>query len=377
MAATARRKSDMYATLTQALRYAGADAEGLHNAAMKALAIASRSDRLLNRMHRQYWHRDPRLAVTNPAGNDYPLRLPNPIGIAAGLDKQAVAMPALAALGYGVIEVGTVTPLPQPGNARPRVFSLPADEAIANAMGFPSEGMRQIQYRLGRVRLRGYALGGNVGPNKAAMAEGVDAAMADFVVAAACLLPHVDYLTVNPSSPNTPGLRQMVIHAARMVSELTGLRDEVAPGKLLVFKLAPPVDTGFEALDVFLEQAASHTGVAVQLTNTWRQRPPLRRRRAGWDMGGFSGSQTALATLQTVKYVRYHAGGKLPIMATGLWDGPFTEALLRAGAFAVLGYTGPVYGGPDHAGGICRHLSAALDREGMGSIHDLIGTDAQ
>jgi dihydroorotate dehydrogenase len=275
------------------------------------------------------------------------LRFSNPVGLAAGYDKDGLAWRGLACLGFGHIEVGTVTWRPQPGNPRPRVFRLPADQALINRMGFPGQGADQVQKNLNKPRPAGLVLGVNIGKNKDTPLEeaGVEyrALLRQFAGLA-------DYLVVNVSSPNTVGLRRMQERAI-LEELLEGLQaerlmEEARLGKRLplLVKLAPDLSAAEleEALGVIQDKQMD----GVIATNTTLSRDGLQSAAAS-ESGGLSGAPLTRRSLEFVRRIRRMSGGKLPVIGVGgVMNGSDAQAMLEAGASLVQVYTGLVYQGP-------------------------------
>ncbi|MCU0487529.1 MAG: quinone-dependent dihydroorotate dehydrogenase [Anaerolineales bacterium] len=275
------------------------------------------------------------------------LRFSNPVGLAAGYDKDGLAWRGLACLGFGHIEVGTVTWRPQPGNPRPRVFRLPADQALINRMGFPGQGADQVQKNLNKPRPAGLVLGVNIGKNKDTPLEeaGVEyrALLRQFAGLA-------DYLVVNVSSPNTVGLRRMQERAI-LEELLEGLQaerlmEEARLGKRLplLVKLAPDLSAAEleEALGVIRDKQMD----GVIAANTTLSRDGLQSAAAS-ESGGLSGAPLTRRSLEFVRRIRRMSGGKLPVIGVGgVMYGSDAQAMLEAGASLVQVYTGLVYQGP-------------------------------
>ena len=288
------------------------------------------------------------------------LRFANPVGLAAGYDKDGLGWRGLACLGFGHLELGTVTPLPQHGNPRPRVFRLPEERAVINRMGFPSLGAEALARRLRRrpPKDRGPVLGVNIGKNRDTSLE---EAAADYVTLLDRFAPLADYLTVNVSSPNTVGLRRLqardALHA--LLAELHAARRCHAealgrPVPVLV-KLAPDLTDGEldDALDAIL--ATEMDGVVA--TNTTIAREGLRSPLAG-EGGGLSGGPLRARSTAMIRAIRERAGEKLPIVAVGGVAGPDdAREKLDAGAVLVQVYTGLVYEGPALVKRILRGLA--------------------
>jgi dihydroorotate dehydrogenase len=289
------------------------------------------------------------------------LRLPNPLGVAAGFDKDARVARGLALLGFGHVEVGTLTPRPQPGNPRPRVFRLPEDEALINRMGFPNGGVAAAVPRLQALasRPRDFVVGVSLGKQKETALE--DAA-ADYAAVMRAVYPYADYMAVNVSSPNTPGLREL--QGGRYLSHL--LATIVAENRRLAgqFELIPrPIwvkiapDLTWNELDEVLT-TVTDTGIdGLIVANTTLSREGLAG-AARVETGGLSGRPLAERSTALIAYVCRQTAGALPIIGVGGVDSAAeARAKLDAGASAVQLYTGLVYGGPGIAGRILRELA--------------------
>jgi dihydroorotate dehydrogenase len=298
---------------------------------------------------------DPRLA-RQVAG----LRFANPIGLAAGLDKDAIAFEQLGALGFGFVEIGTVTPRPQPGNDRPRLFRLPKDEALINRMGFNNHGAGAAAERLKRRKSQGLIIGGNIGKNKTTPNE--DAAN-DYLSCMQTLHPQVDYLVVNVSSPNTPNLREL-----QEKEPLTQLLRTVQAenrrlgAKPLFLKIAP--DMNNPQLDDVIE-IVKETGLAgIIATNTTISREGLSYPKSEIDAlgnGGLSGKPLEEKSTAVVRYLRKAAGNGLAIIgAGGIHSADDALRKLDAGADLIQLYTGFIYHGP---GLIASTKNALLKRQ--------------
>jgi dihydroorotate dehydrogenase len=336
------------------------DPEGVHDATVRALALAQASPagrRVLQRIRGPV--REQPVVVSG-------LRFPNVLGVAAGFDKEAQAAPGLAALGFGHIEVGTVTPYPQPGNPRPRVFRLPTDRALINRMGFPNQGLPAILPRLRRLAMgpRVYVLGVSLGKQKETALE--DAAQ-DYLTVMEAVYPYADYLAVNISSPNTPGLRalQSERYLAALLESLLERRERLAGfhgrQRPMWLKVAPDLsDSELEQI-VSAALAAGIDGLIA--TNTTTARLGLRDPRQR-EEGGLSGAPLAARSLEVLAAMRRLAGDELPLIsAGGVFSAADVASRLGAGASLVQIYTGLVYEGPALAGRIQREL-AAMDDDG-------------
>ena len=266
------------------------------------------------------------------------LHFANRLGLAAGYDKDGLAWRGLACLGFGHIEIGTVTPHPQPGNPRPRVFRLIADQALINRLGFPSRGAAFVASRLRGRRPKHLILGVNLGINKDTP---LDSAADDYTALMRIFSPLADYLTINVSSPNTTGL--LGLQQSAPLSDLLG---QLGPHKTtpLLVKLSP--DLGDIELDSALDVLLRHKVDGVIATNTTLTRPALSSPDAG-EAGGLSGAPLARLSRGLVGRIYARTQGKLPIVAAGgILSSQDADAAMEAGASLVQIYTGLVYGGP-------------------------------
>jgi dihydroorotate dehydrogenase len=355
------------------------DAERVHEATLGLLARLSGSPAACRRLAGLFGYAHPALAVERLG-----LRFASPLGLAAGCDKNGVAVPAFAALGFGHVEVGTVTPRRQPGNPRPRVWRLRADAALVNAMGFPSAGAARVAADLARWRgvqasgtLPAVPIGANLGKNKDTP---IERAWEDYVRAFETLYPHADYFVANISSPNTVGLRDL--HAEELLIELgralgARARTLAAPGaapKPLLLKLSP--DLTPDQLDGTLAAARAGGWRGLMLGNTTVGRAGLRGPNQARP-GGVSGGPLLPRTLELVRTVRREGPRDWTLVAVGgVMDAEGAWQLLRAGADLVQAYTGFVYGGPAFAGEVLRGLVARLAQHGCRSVAEIIGADA-
>jgi dihydroorotate dehydrogenase len=286
------------------------------------------------------------------------LKFPNPVGLAAGFDKNAVLTDELAALGFGFVEIGTVTPRPQPGNPQPRLFRLPADEALINRMGFNNDGAEVVAARLRQRHDRRLIIGGNIGKNKDTPNE---QAGDDYVAAFEVLAEVVDYFVVNVSSPNTPGLRQLqdkepLIKLLQQVQEVNQARPTPRP---LLLKIAP--DLTDAQLDDILDIARETKLSGLVATNTTIARPATLRTPtptvAAYGAGGLSGRPLRVRATEVIRYLHQHSQGSLPIIgAGGIHSAHDAQEKLAAGASLVQLYTGFIYEGP----GLVRQINQAL-----------------
>jgi dihydroorotate dehydrogenase len=303
---------------------------------------------------------------TQIAGLDFP----NPVGLAAGYDKDGEAASALHALGFGAVEIGTLTPRPQPGNPKPRLFRLVEDRAVINRMGFNNGGLAAAVQRSAGARRRGI-LGINIGANKES-----DDKILDYINGFAFAAPHADYVTINISSPNTPGLRALQDKTAldELLDGVLGLRS--APGyHVPVFlKIAPDLEPA-DIDDV--AEAAMRRGVdALIVSNTTLSRPPLASRWAA-ETGGLSGKPLKNLAQQRLIDFRKATGGNMPLIGVGgIESAEDAYARLRAGASFVQIYSALVYHGPSLVRSINQGLKRLLARDGLATLADCIGIDA-
>lgn len=275
------------------------------------------------------------------------LHFPNPVGLAAGLDKNAVLTDELANLGFGFVEIGTVTPRPQPGNPQPRLFRLPQDAALINRMGFNNDGAVAVAARLRQRKDRKLIIGGNIGKNKDTPNEH---AADDYVMAFEALADVVDYFVVNVSSPNTPGLRELqdkkpLINLLQQVQERNLARAQPRP---LLLKIAP--DLTDAQLDDILEIACETQLSGLVATNTTIERAGLATPAAqvsAYGAGGLSGRPLRARATEVIAYLHRRSQGALPIIgAGGIHSAQDALEKLAAGATLVQLYTGFVYEGP-------------------------------
>ncbi len=275
------------------------------------------------------------------------LTFPNPLGLAAGLDKNGECFNALGALGFGSVEIGTVTPLAQSGNPRPRLFRLKEHEAIINRMGFNNEGVEAMVPRLKQRRYTG-VLGINIGKNKVTPEED---ALSDYVSCMQAVYRYADYLTVNISSPNTPGLRNLQ-HGDVLAGLLAGIRDERA--RLsdiharrvpIAVKIAP--DNDFDAIKQMAETLVEHDMDAVVATNTTLDRSLVKGHRHADETGGLSGAPLRDKANEVVACLRQELQGALPIIGVGgIRSATDAVERMQAGADLLQVYSGFIYHGP-------------------------------
>jgi dihydroorotate dehydrogenase len=319
------------------------------------------------------WRRpraDPRLRV-RCMGLDFE----SPIGLAAGFDKGDVSVAALLGMGFSHLEIGTITPRPQPGNDRPRIFRLPEHRALINRMGFNNEGSAACAARLAALdpAARTGLVGVNVGKNKATPNE---QALDDYLACIDALHPFADYLVVNISSPNTPGLRQLQEREAldRLLRGCVERLRARAPGKGLVVKLAP--DLTAEALDEAVDVAIAAGVAAIAATNTTLSRDGVGGHPRAGEAGGLSGAPLTTRAQDVVRRVARRSAGRVPVIGSGgIMSAEDAWARLRAGATLVQVYTGFIYGGPGFPSQINAGLLRLMERDGFRTIEEAIGAD--
>jgi len=344
-------------------------AEATHAAAVALLRAVMALPLLRSAARRMLGPSAPELRV-RALGLDFK----SPVGLAAGFDKTARAYRELGALGFAFVEVGTVTARAQPGNPRPRVFRLPADRALVNRLGFNNDGARAVARRLSGAR--DLVVGVNIGKSKAATP---DETIADYVESAERLGPLADYLVVNVSSPNTPGLRDLqAVGALRpLLTEVRRALDRASPQRRvpLLVKISP--DLSDEDIDAVADLALELGLDGIIATNTTLSRAPLSTPPASVEAcgaGGLSGAPLKARSLDVLKRLRARVGRKLVLIgAGGIETADDAWARIAAGATLVQIYTGFVYGGPLTACALNRGLLARARREGLVSVQAAVG----
>jgi len=310
--------------------------------------------------------RDDPILVTTLAG----LALPNPVGLAPGFDKDAEVFAPMLRAGFGFVECGTVTPLPQAGNPRPRLFRLSEDRAVINRMGFNNQGLEAFAGRLAR---RGPGIvGANIGANKDS-----EDRIGDYVTGLTRLWCLASYFTINISSPNTPGLRALQTKAA--LEELLGRLAEAAKtlppaGKVPMFlKVAPDLEDG--EVETIVEACARYGLSGVMVSNTTVSRPPLRSGFSG-ETGGLSGAPLTALSTQVLRAFAQASAGRLALVGVGgIGSGADAYAKIRAGAGAVQLYSALVFEGPGLAARIKRDLAQRLRADGFASVSAAVGAN--
>ncbi|MFK4873414.1 quinone-dependent dihydroorotate dehydrogenase [Novosphingobium sp. ZW T3_23] len=334
------------------------DAESAHGLALKALKLAGKT-------------RAPAFPAslsTRVAG----IAFPNPVGMAAGFDKDGEVPDALLGQGFGFAEVGSITPLPQSGNPKPRLFRLVEDRAVINRMGFNNRGAQIALQGLTARKDRPGVVGINIGANKDATDR-----IADYATMARLMAPLATYLAVNISSPNTPGLR-----ALQDESALTGLLDAVLEaraevcgeaGPPIFLKVAPDLEPA--DIDAIARIAIEKRLGALIVSNTTISRPALRSVHRG-ETGGLSGAPLRDLAQQRLRDFRSATGGAVPLVGVGgIATAEDAWARIRAGASLVQVYSAMVYEGPGIATAICKGLETLMKRDGFASIAEAVGTE--
>lgn len=313
---------------------------------------------------------DPMLAQT-VAG----IAFPNPVGLAAGYDKDGRVAHKMHGLGFGFAELGTLTPLAQPGNPQPRLFRLVEDRAVINRFGFNNGGQGAAADRIARYRRpvgEGPVIGINIGANKEATAAG--RANADYATGVTCMAPLADYLTVNISSPNTPGLRALQGRAA--LDDLLGAVMAARPegGPPIFLKVAPDLEPA--DIEDIAAACIDHRIDALIVSNTTITRPALQSPHAG-ETGGLSGAPLTDLSLGKLRGFRRLLGNRLPLIGVGgIANAEQAYARIRAGASLVQVYSALVYEGPYLARRINDGLKALMARDGVRHIGEVVGIDA-
>ncbi len=335
------------------------DPEAAHRLALKALATG---------IHPRPERRHPALAQSL-LGLDFP----NPIGMAAGFDKNGEVPDALLALGFGFTEVGTVTPKPQAGNPKPRIFRLPAHRAMINRLSFNGEGHAAVHRRLAARKGRPGIVGVNVGANKTTADR-----PGDYAAGIACFSDVADYFTVNISSPNTPGLRDLhhEVALSELLSRIFEARAQAPRRVPILLKIAPDLDD--DALSATTEIALRSGVDGMVISNTTVARDAIAGDPLASETGGLSGAPLFEPSTVMLAKVRKIVGREMVLIGVGGVDSAETVlAKLKAGADLIQFYTGMVYAGPGLPAQILAELPKLLAREGVTSVADIVGRDAE
>jgi dihydroorotate dehydrogenase len=295
------------------------------------------------------------------------VEFPSPVGLAAGFDKDAEIAAEMLTLGFGFVEVGTLTPRPQAGNPKPRLFRLTEDRAVINRMGFNNRGQADAFMRLEACSRAGGPVGVNIGANK----DSPDM-VGDYVAGVKAMSSVADYLTVNISSPNTPGLRALQNHGAldTLLSAIAGARS--ASGPPVFLKVAPDLEAGDP--ERILRSAVDNRIDAIIISNTTVSRPALKSELAR-EQGGLSGQPLKPLALDTLRRFRSASGGQLPLIGCGgIATADDAWERICAGASLVQLYTAMIYEGPHVARHIATGLAQKLERSAFGSIAEAVGS---
>jgi dihydroorotate dehydrogenase len=346
--------------------------ETAHRMVMSGLGLCARLPLLLPLVRSVLATRDPALAI-----EAFGLRFANPIGVAAGLDKNAEAFEPLGALGFGFVEVGTLTAEAQPGNPQPRLFRLPKDRALINRMGFNNHGAAAAAERISRVRARRTLLGINIGKTKQVAHE---AALEDYTRSATAIALHADYVVINVSSPNTPGLRDLqAVSALRpLLTRMRAVLDAARPGQRvpLLLKIAP--DLSDEDIDAIAELALELRLDGIIATNTTVSRsglssPPAEVAACG--AGGLSGAPLRARALAVLARLRARVGTRVVLVAVGgIESADDAWERICAGATLVQIYTGFIYEGPLLPQRIAHGIAQRARDAGFARVSDAIGS---
>jgi len=341
------------------------DAEHAHEAALKSLRFA-----LSTKKAKQFARK-----VFNPG--DWPaverfgLKFPGPIGLAAGFDKNAMAVEPLESLGFGFIEVGTVTLRPQAGNPKPRLFRLEEDLALLNRMGFNNDGSDAVASRLSKLRCK-CPIGVNIGRNKDVANED---AVEDYVKVFEIVAPHADYVAINISSPNTPGLRNLQEAGLldRLLAALSSANRELSAPKPIMVKLSPDLDEDqiHEIANVCLSNEVS----GIIATNTTLSRSGLKTQgNLLYEEGGISGRPLGKLSNQVISTLYRHLGKRIAIIGVGgIMSAQDAFEKIASGASLLQVYTGFIYGGPSFPSSLSLGLLEIIEKMGFSSLEEAVG----
>lgn len=328
------------------------DAEEVHHFSMNVIKSASKVNVLQKLLTQGFQYNHPSLEK-----QVFGLPFKNPVGLGAGFDKNALFIKELTTIGFGFIEIGTVTPLPQPGNDKPRLFRLPKDKAIINRMGFNNDGAKVVAARL-RTEKKNIIVGGNIGKNKTTPNED---AWKDYEICLNELFDCVDYFVVNVSSPNTVGLRQLQEKSflKKILSQLQNINQGRINTKPLLLKIAPDLTVG--QLDDIIELSDEVKLSGLVATNTTISRKDLLTEKEEVEKigaGGLSGLPLKEKSTQIINYISRQTNGSIPIIASGgIFNGKDAKEKLNAGASLVQLWTGFIYEGPGIVKNICKELT--------------------
>lgn len=345
------------------------DPEIAHERTINALKLAKRT-KMTGVLRSQYTVHDERLHTEL-----WGIRFPNPVGLAAGFDKNAEVYEALASLGFGFVEVGTITPLAQPGNDKPRLFRLVEDEAVINRMGFNNKGSEQAANNLEHYQKAGIPIGINIGKNKITPNE---KAASDYTACLERLYHYGHYFVINVSSPNTPNLRDLqgTEELRELVREIQkkkkSLEEKGAKPKPILLKVAP--DMADEQMHDIVQLAISQGLSGIIATNTTISREGLKNETFRGESGGLSGKPLAERSTRWIKEIYEEVGDRLPIIGVGgIFTGDDAYEKIRAGASLIQVYTGMIYEGPGIVKKINKRLIELLERDGFANIREAVG----
>lgn len=333
------------------------DPERIHHLVFKLLHVTGKipAGRFLTRLVYDYQHQSLERKL-------FGITFKNPVGLAAGLDKDAKLIDEFACFGFGFIEIGTLTPRPQPGNDKPRLFRLPEDKALINRMGFNNRGVVTAAERL-KARKSSVIVGGNIGKNKTTPN---DKAEDDYALCFEQLYPYVDYFVINVSSPNTPGLRELQEKEPlrKLMAYIKGLSNAKSQPKPVLLKIAP--DLTASQLDDVVEILKETKTDGVIATNTTISREGLATaadKLQSIGMGGLSGKPLATRSTEVIRYLREKLGKNYPIIGVGGIMSP-EDAMekLKAGADLIQVYTGFIYEGPGLVKAINKRIAQSLEK---------------
>lgn len=342
------------------------DPERNHERVLSILQIVEKSPRIRYFLKRIFEYKDARLETSL-----FGLRFTNPVGLAAGFDKNCQAPRALGCLGFGHIELGTVTPLPEEGNSRPRIWRLNEDRAVINWMGMPNVGLEKFVQGLQKIAEHDFVLGINIGKDEDTPLE---EASGDYDLAFQKVHPYADYIALNVSSPNTPELRQL--QRKELLDDLLCEIRSNVPSKPILLKIDP--DLSFSEIDDIIAITENHDIDGIIATNTTLSRENLRGKHKD-KPGGLSGLPLREKSTAIIRYIYHQTNGAHPLIGVGgIFDARDALEKIRAGASLVQVYTGFVldpWKGPFITRNINKGLSEALKSEGVESVSDLVGEE--
>lgn len=339
-----------------------ADPETVHNITLKILELVQRQPTLVDAIKNIFEYEDHRLE-----NRIFGLIFKNPVGLAAGFDKNAQALEALSALGFSFINAGTMTRCRQEGNPVPRIRRLPQFLALDNNMGFPNDGFEKVNEKLTKLPRHDYLLGASIAPGKTTAAEKVAEEVAALIK---LLSPSVDFITIDLSSPNTPGLRRLQGKSYLSGILKSAMRERLGTMPIMV-KISPGLS--LHELDETLEVIVTEKVDGIEATNTTTQKPPSLDTLKG----GLSGFPLKSRSTEIIRYLYRATNGQLPIIGVGgVFNANDVLEKIKAGASAIQLYTGLVYEGPFIVKTINKDLCEYMNKEGISSISKLRGVSA-